>query len=159
MPFDHTDDQLALVRVMAWQHQATSHYLNQFWPISMLLWQKAISWTNVDSYRCHHMVLLDHSEWKIKVIIYRLLLIFIKALWTQTPHFLYSMFSTLFIFVYYHGVYWETAGITDWHKLTYCWLMHWRQIGIRIEWDGWLNKTLETIIEPTNPQDIAKYWT
>ena len=31
-----SDDESTLVQVMAWCHQATSHYLNQCWPSSML---------------------------------------------------------------------------------------------------------------------------
>ena len=34
---DLTDDKSALVQVMAWCHQATSHYLSQYWPRSMSL--------------------------------------------------------------------------------------------------------------------------
>ena len=34
MSLDFTDDQSTLVQVMAWCHQATSHYLNQCWPRS-----------------------------------------------------------------------------------------------------------------------------
>ena len=32
MTLDLTDDKSTLVQVMAWCHQATSHYLNQCWP-------------------------------------------------------------------------------------------------------------------------------
>ena len=35
MPQDLTDDKSTLVQVMAWCHQATSHYLNQCWPRSL----------------------------------------------------------------------------------------------------------------------------
>ena len=35
MPLDLTDDKSILVQVMAWCHQATSHYLNQCWPRSL----------------------------------------------------------------------------------------------------------------------------
>ena len=35
MWLDFTDDQLTLVQVMAWCHQATSHYLSQCWPRSL----------------------------------------------------------------------------------------------------------------------------
>ena len=34
MPQDLTDDKPTLVQVMAWCHQATTHYLNQCWPRS-----------------------------------------------------------------------------------------------------------------------------
>ena len=36
MSLDLTDDQLTLVLVMAWCHQASSHYPGQCWPRSML---------------------------------------------------------------------------------------------------------------------------
>ena len=36
MPMDLTDDKSALIQVMAWCSQATSHYLSQHWPRSML---------------------------------------------------------------------------------------------------------------------------
>ena len=32
MPEDHVDGKSTLIQVMAWCHQATSHYLNQCWP-------------------------------------------------------------------------------------------------------------------------------
>ena len=35
MPLDLTDDESTLIQVMAWCHQATSHYLSQCWPRSM----------------------------------------------------------------------------------------------------------------------------
>ena len=35
MSLDSTDDQSTLVQVMAWCHQATSHYLSQCWPRSL----------------------------------------------------------------------------------------------------------------------------
>ena len=35
MSFDLTDDKSTLAQVMAWCHQATSHYLNQCWPRSL----------------------------------------------------------------------------------------------------------------------------
>ena len=36
MPENFTDDKSTLVQVMAWCHQAPSHYLSQYWPRSML---------------------------------------------------------------------------------------------------------------------------
>ena len=36
MPMDHTDGKSTLVQVMAWCRQATSHYLSQCWPRSLL---------------------------------------------------------------------------------------------------------------------------
>ena len=35
MPWDLTKDKSTLVQLMAWCHQATSHYLSQCWPSSM----------------------------------------------------------------------------------------------------------------------------
>ena len=35
MSLDLTDDESTLVQVMAWYHQATRHYLRQYWPRSM----------------------------------------------------------------------------------------------------------------------------
>ena len=35
MPLDLTDDKSTLVQVMAWCHQAPSHYLSQCWPRSL----------------------------------------------------------------------------------------------------------------------------
>ena len=35
---DLNDDKSTLVQVMAWCHQATSHYLNQYWPRSLPLY-------------------------------------------------------------------------------------------------------------------------
>ena len=64
MSLDFVDDQSTLVQVMAWCHQATSHYLNQYWPRSLspygvtrpqrvnslrpsdASWRQAIIWTN-----------------------------------------------------------------------------------------------------------------
>ena len=45
VPRNTFDDKSALVQVMAWCHQATSHYLGQCWPKL-----------------CHHMVSLGHNE-------------------------------------------------------------------------------------------------
>ena len=51
MPKDLTDDKSTLVQVMAWCRQATSHYLSQCWPRSMLpngvtkpQWVKMFPW-------------------------------------------------------------------------------------------------------------------
>ena len=38
LPRDLNDDKSTLVQVMAWCRQATSHYLNQCWPSSMMLY-------------------------------------------------------------------------------------------------------------------------
>ena len=56
MPLDLTDDKSTLVQVMAWCHQATSHYLSQCWPRSLLpydvtrpQWVKAQLWSPLTS--------------------------------------------------------------------------------------------------------------
>ena len=49
MPQNFTDEKSTLVQVMAWCRQVTSHYLIQ-------CWQQAITWSNVDSDLCRHMV-------------------------------------------------------------------------------------------------------
>ena len=36
MPPNSIDDKSTLVQIMAWCHQAPSHYLNQYWPISLM---------------------------------------------------------------------------------------------------------------------------
>ena len=38
IPMDLAHDKSTLVQIMAWCHQATSHYLNQYWPSSMMLY-------------------------------------------------------------------------------------------------------------------------
>ena len=40
MSLDLTDDKSTLVQVMAWCHQATSHYLSQCWPRSPSPWRR-----------------------------------------------------------------------------------------------------------------------
>ena len=44
MSLDFTDDQSILVQVMAWCHQATSHYLSQCWPRVWLVAEYATSY-------------------------------------------------------------------------------------------------------------------
>ena len=62
------DDKSTLVQVMAWCRQATSHYLNQCWPIirevfcHSSLGNKPITWASVDPYQCRHMACLSHNE-------------------------------------------------------------------------------------------------
>ena len=48
-PLDLTEDKLTLVQVMAWCYQATSHYLSQCWPRSLLPYGVTRpQWVNVD---------------------------------------------------------------------------------------------------------------
>ena len=55
MPQDLTDDKSALLQVMAWCHQAASHYLQ----------------VNVDPILCHHIASLGHSLWLSDAIVHR----------------------------------------------------------------------------------------
>ena len=60
---DHTDDKSTLVQVMAWCHQAPSHYLNQCWPTSMIPYDiTRLQWVwvyfpslNIDIYWFHQL--------------------------------------------------------------------------------------------------------
>ena len=85
MPKDTFDDKSTLVQVMAWCCQATSHYMNQCWPRSPMLygvirpqWVKVIAWccqatshyqgqcgsSNSSSiiFHHHHMASLVHNH-------------------------------------------------------------------------------------------------
>ena len=53
------DDRSILVQVMAWCYQATSHYLNQCWPRSMLL----IGNTRSQCFKCLGCVNWMTSKW------------------------------------------------------------------------------------------------
>ena len=56
MPQDFTDDKSTLVQVMAWCHQATSHYLDQCWLRSILPYGVARpQWVNSTVAKWHHM--------------------------------------------------------------------------------------------------------
>ena len=57
MLLDLSDDESTLVKVMAWCHQATSHYLNQCWPrsvssygVTKLQWVKHRLWVIQENY-------------------------------------------------------------------------------------------------------------
>ena len=53
MPLDLTDDKSTLVQVMAWCRQATSHYLSQCWPRSVLPYGfTRAQWVNKRGPRC-----------------------------------------------------------------------------------------------------------
>ena len=59
MPLDLTDDKSTLVQVMAWCHQATSHYLSQCWRrfmspngVTRPQWVKFVSIRNKQKYWC-----------------------------------------------------------------------------------------------------------
>ena len=65
MSLDFSDDQSKLVQVMAWCHQATSHYLSQCWPRPLLpygvtrpQWVKGCGLTSIEipmiKIRCSH---------------------------------------------------------------------------------------------------------
>ena len=59
MSLDFTDDRSTLVQVMAWCHQATSHYLSQCWPRSLspygITWPQ---WVNLN------LQLSDKEDWR-----------------------------------------------------------------------------------------------
>ena len=60
MPRDLTHDKSTLVQVMAWCHQATSHYLSQCWPSSMLPYGV----TRPQWVLIHHLITLSHGRWR-----------------------------------------------------------------------------------------------
>ena len=62
MPQDLTDDKSTLVQVMAWCHQATSHYLSQCWLSSMSPCGIARpQWVN------HHVLVPVFSTWRVNI--------------------------------------------------------------------------------------------
>ena len=69
MSLEFTDDQSTLDQVMAWCHQATSHYLSQCWPRSLSPYGAArpqsISWTFPVklNYKCHKTLLIISQYW------------------------------------------------------------------------------------------------
>ena len=94
MPRDLTDDKSALVQIMAWCHQSTSHYMSQCWPSSMspygvtrAQWVKPAFPEFNHSYRQYHEQHLSiHWIWKF--------------LWTAV--FMYENFSSLSNFAWLH---------------------------------------------------------
>ena len=72
MPLDLTDDKSTLVQVMAWCHQAPSHYLSQCWPRSMspngitmpqwVNWLAHINTTNEDNVPHGKCNLMQHGS-------------------------------------------------------------------------------------------------
>ena len=66
MPQYLTDHLSTLVQVMAWCRQATSHYLSQCWPTSMLPYDiTRPQWVNV-SVIFQHWLRWDFTCWKVK---------------------------------------------------------------------------------------------
>ena len=60
MSLDFIDDQSTLVQVMAWCHQATSHYLSQCWPRCLSPYGiTRPQWVNLGSYSCSNTVMMD----------------------------------------------------------------------------------------------------
>ena len=73
MSLDFTDDQSTLVQVMAWCRQATSHYLSQCWPRSLLPNGVTrpnelphLPWTKWPSFHRQHFPMHFHEcfDWK-----------------------------------------------------------------------------------------------
>ena len=63
MSLDFTDDQSTLVQVIAWCHQATSHYLSQSWPRSLLPY-----YITSDAKRSVYTERVQYLAWKICVL-------------------------------------------------------------------------------------------
>ena len=69
MSFDFTDDQSTLVQVMAWCHQATSHYLTQCWPrflppygVTRPQWVKWVIMAPTSTRDLFHWCLMHHNS-------------------------------------------------------------------------------------------------
>ena len=61
MPLDLTDDESTLVQVMAWCHQATSHYLSQCWlrfMVSLGLNELIVNCKGIIFFKTNHTVIL-----------------------------------------------------------------------------------------------------
>ena len=61
IPLNLIDDKSTLVQVMAWCHEATSHYQNQCWWSSMMPCGTT-TWTNVDQVLWCYLAPLGHKE-------------------------------------------------------------------------------------------------
>ena len=63
-----TDDKSTSVQVMAGCHQATSHYLSQYWPISMssygITWLKWVKWIS-----CWFIACRNHLLWTMYMLV------------------------------------------------------------------------------------------
>ena len=58
IPQIFTDDKLTLIQVMAWCHQAPSHYLNQWWPSSLSPYDVTRGqWVKMGMFSCRKMPL------------------------------------------------------------------------------------------------------
>ena len=69
MPMDLTDDKSTLVQVMAWCRQATSHYLSQCWPSSMLSYGVTRSqWVNLTAIEVNVWMNNDGPMYYVNVI-------------------------------------------------------------------------------------------
>ena len=82
VPQNSTDDKSALVEVMAWWHQATSHYLSQYCPRSMMPYGVTRPQrVNLDCYLSHYSFIIQeimlkfliHIHWQWVFIPYAIL--------------------------------------------------------------------------------------
>ena len=65
-PQDLTDDKSTLVQVMAWCHQATSHYLSHWWPWSLLPYGVTRpQWVN--------SLTFERCNYKLELVIFKLI--------------------------------------------------------------------------------------
>ena len=76
MPQDLTDDKSTLVQVMAWCHQATSHYLNQCWQRSPMPY----GITRPQWVKTNGLDALSHYSWWHWFIIFSIISIFYSSL-------------------------------------------------------------------------------
>ena len=100
MSMDLTDDESTLIQVMAWCRQATSHYLSQCWPRSLLPYVIKPQWVKY----VHHTI-----QWKLHLEI-------IKTLWNCLDLWFYFIVNCPFVVL--HGL---TNGLMwNAHLWNYC---------------------------------------
>ena len=64
-----TDDKSTLVQVMAWCCQATSHYLSQWWPNSVMSYVIRPQWMYAWPFRGNNLqILIAHMEKSVYVV-------------------------------------------------------------------------------------------
>ena len=153
MSLDLTDDKSTMVQVMAWCHQAPSHYLNQCWPRSLL--QCGITrpqWVNMNLHTVCALLWLDiyhlnpyrprlhwqTTKWHCSLMYQQRcchILVFIErnriALGVQR----FAMGANVICFTYHHQA--------PSHYLSQCWPRSLLQCGITRP--RWVNMNLHTV--------------
>ena len=115
MSLDFTDDQSTLVQVMAWCRQATSHYLSQCWPRSLLPYG-VTTWANVDPDLCCHMESLGPMSYLISP-------------GQNGRHFADHIFRCIFINEkFWLGIHWCLFLRSNWALVQ---VMAWRRTGVK----------------------------